>query len=130
MFNYRSIKTERVFEENIDALATDNNFVQALFSPVRIKEREDSTSVIDSITSLQGFLQTLAKPQETLNALNVINPIGDPTGHDIRLKLNFKTQYHLVDVLVQTVSGVVQCMVALDEKYNNDSKYFKYLWKV
>ena len=50
MFNDGVSKSERVFEENIDAIATSNNFMQALRSPVFIKECEDYTSLIDSIS--------------------------------------------------------------------------------
>ena len=48
-----------------------------------------------------------------MNALNVINTIDDPTRHDIKLKLTLNTQAHLVDILVQTVSGVIQGVEAL-----------------
>ena len=63
MFNYGYVKTEHVFEENIEALTTSKKSMHVLHSHVCIKERQDSTSILDSITELQGFLQTLAKPQ-------------------------------------------------------------------
>ena len=50
MFNDGAINTERKFEENMYALITSKKVLQSLRSPARIKEREDSTSLIDSIT--------------------------------------------------------------------------------
>ena len=82
-------------------------------------------SVIDNVTELQGFLQTLMKPQEAVNALNVINPIDDTTGHDLQLKLTLKYQDQLVYILVQNLSGVIQAVAALSEMDNNNSKTFE-----
>ena len=79
----------------------------------------------DSITELQGLLHTLEKPQEVANALNAINHIGDPTRHDIQLKLILKTQAQLVYIFVKTVYGVIQGVITLDEKDNNYSKTFE-----
>ena len=81
--------------------------------------------MIDSIKVLQVLFQTLVKPEEPVNALNSIDTINDPTGHDIQLKLILKTQAQLVDILVQTVSGIIQVVVYLAEKDNNDSKTFE-----
>ena len=60
-----------------------------------------------------------------MNALNVINPSDYLTGHAIQLKLTLKTQAQLVHILVQTVSGVIQGVVALAEKEKNYSKIFE-----
>ena len=68
--------------------------------------------------------QTLAKPQEAVNDLNVINTIDDPTSNNLQLKLTLKFQSQLVDILVQTVSGVIQGVVSLADKYNSNSKTF------
>ena len=87
MFNYGAVNTELMFEENIYSLTTSNKVIQAICSPARIYGHEYSMSVIENVTELQGFLQTLVKPQEAVNALNVINPIDDPTRHDLQLKL-------------------------------------------
>ena len=81
--------------------------MRALRSTARIKDHQYSMSIIYGIIELQGFLRTLVKPQEARNALNVINPIDDPTGHDIQLKLTLKTQSKFIDVLVQTFSGAI-----------------------
>ena len=124
MFDDGAIKTERAFEEKIEALTTAKKVMRALRSPARIKEREDSTSVINSITVFMGLLQTLANHEKTVNALNVINNINEPTGHAIKLKLTLKTQAQFVYILVQKMSGVIQGVLALDKKDNNDSKTF------
>ena len=107
MFNDGAIKTERAFEEKIGALATAKKVIQEIFYPARIKERDDSTPVIDSIREIQAFLQNIENPQEAVKYLNVINPINEPTGYNIQLKLTLKNQAELVDILVQTVSGVI-----------------------
>ena len=60
-----------------------------------------------------------------MNDLNAINPIDDPTGHDLQLKLTLKYQSQLVDILVQNVSGVIQGVADLSEKDNNNSKTFE-----
>ena len=125
MFDDVAVKNDYVFEENIDALATDKKVVRALQSPVCIKEREDSASVIDSITGLQRLLQTLVETEEAVNALNVINPIDDPTRNDIQLKLTLKTQTQFIDLFVQKVSGVIQGVVALSDKDNKNSNTFE-----
>ena len=52
MFDDGAIKTEREFEKDIDALATTKKVMQVLRSLVHIKEREYSTSMIDSIAGL------------------------------------------------------------------------------
>ena len=54
-----------------------------------------------------------------MNDLNVINPIDDPTGYDIQLKLTLKTQAQLVDMLVQNVSGFIEVLISLYKNYNN-----------
>ena len=116
MFNYGAVNNEHMFEENIYSLTTANKFMQKLCSPAHIYGHEYSMSVIDDVTELQGFLQTLVKPQGAVNALNVINPIDDTTGHDLQLKLTLKYQDQLVDILVQNVSGVIQGVADLSEK--------------
>ena len=92
-----------------------------LHSPERIKEREYSTSVIGSITVLQVLLQTLTNTKESVNALNVINPIYDPTGHDTQLNLTLKTQSQLIEILVQTLSVIIQDVLSLVEKYESNN---------
>ena len=72
MFDDFAIKTELAFEEKFDALATAKKVIQALRFHARINYREDSTSMIDSITGLQGLLQTLANYKEDVNALYTI----------------------------------------------------------
>ena len=83
MFDDFSIKTDRAFEENIETLATPKKVMRVLRSPALIKEREYFTSMIDGITELHGFLQTISNPSEAVDALNVINTSSDPTGHGI-----------------------------------------------
>ena len=56
------------------------------------------------------------KPQEDLDSLNVINIVDDPSGHDMQFKLTLNNQAQLLYFLVKTVSGVIQCVVALSEK--------------
>ena len=125
MFNYGAVKNERLFEENINALNTAKKFMQAILSPTCIKEREYSTSAIDNITELQGFLHTLVNPQEDVNALNVINPIDEPTGNELQLNMDLKSQAQLVDILVQNLCGVMQGVLHLADKDNNYSKPFE-----
>ena len=124
MFDNGAIKTEHAFEEKIDTIATAKRVIQVSQYPACIKERKYSTSVIDIITGLQGLLQTLANPEKYVNGLNFINPSNDSTRHDIQLNFTLKTQAQLVDTLVQTVSGVIQSVVALSDK-DNDSKTFE-----
>ena len=52
----------------------------------------------------------------------LINLVDDPNGHEIQLKLTLNTQAQLVDVLVQTFSGVIQGGVVFSEKDKNVSK--------
>ena len=118
LFDDGAVNTERAIEENIDALATAKRVMWTFCSPARIKERKYSTSVIDSIIGIQGFIHTLVKPEESVEYLDIINPINDHTKHSIQLNFTLKTQDWLVDVLVQTVSGVIQGVAALFKKDN------------